>query len=79
MQTDDGATILFTWQGYGITATDGVNRLVGAMTHVSDDERYGWLNTVVCAVAGVVEPRATGPQLDVVLDVSQLVWEPPGL
>jgi hypothetical protein len=79
VQTDDGATILFTWRGYGITATDGVNRLVGAITHVSDAEHYGWLNTVVCAVAGVVQPRANDAKLDVVLDVSQLVWEPPKL
>ena len=79
VQTDDGATILFTWRGYGITATDGVNRLVGAITHVSDAAQYGWLNTVICAVAGVVEPRANGAKLDIVLDVSTLVWEPPEL
>ena len=79
VQTDDGATILFTWRGYGIAGTDGVNRLVGTMTHVSDAESYGWLNTVVCAVAGVVEPRANSAKLDVVLEVSQLVWEPPKL
>ena len=77
VETGDGATILFTWQGYGITAPDGVNTLVGAMTHVSDDERYSWLNTVICAVAGVVEPRAVGPGFDVVIDVSQLVWQQP--
>jgi len=79
VETDDGATILFTWQGYGVTAPDGVNRLVGALTHVSDDERYRWLNTVICAVAGTVEPRAAGPGFDVVLDVSQLVWQSPQL
>ena len=77
LQTDDGATILFTWQGFGLTAPDGVNQLVGAMTHVSDDERYDWLNTVVCTVAGVVEPRAGAAGLDVVLDVAQLVWQQP--
>lgn len=69
--------ILFTWQGYGITAPDGVNQLVGAMTHVSDDERYSWLNTVVCALAGILEPRPAGGALHVVLEVSQLVWEQP--
>jgi hypothetical protein len=77
VQTDDGATILFTWQGFGLTAPDGVNQLVGAMTHVSDDERYRWLNTVVCTVAGVVEPRAGGAGLDVVLDVARLLWQHP--
>ena len=73
---ENGATILITWQGYGHTAADGVRRLVGAMTHVSDDERYRWLNDVVCAVCGVVEPRAGGNGLDVVIDISELVWEP---
>ena len=48
------------------------------MTHVTDDERYAWLNVVVCGVAGVVEPGAAGAQIEVVLDVSQLVWEPLG-
>ena len=79
VQTDDGATILFTWRGYGLRAADGANQLVGTMTHVSDAEPYRWLNTVICAVAGVLEPQATGAKLDVVLDVSQLVWEPPML
>jgi hypothetical protein len=77
LQTDDGATILFTWHGFGITAPEGVNKLVGAMTHVSDDERYSWLNTVICTVAGVIEPRADGAGLRVVLDVAQLVWQRP--
>ena len=78
VETDDGATVLFAWQGYGVAA-DGVSRLVGSLTHVSDDERYSWLNTVVCAVAGVVEPRAAGSGLDIVLNVSQLVWQRPEL
>ena len=75
LETDDGATILFTWQGYGRTTGDGVRQLVGAMTHVTDDDRYRWLNDVVCAVTGVVEPRAEGNGLDVVIDISELVWE----
>lgn len=79
VETDDGATVLFEWQGYGVTAPDGVNRLVGVMTHVTDDERYGWLNSAVCAVAGSLEPHAAGAELGVVIDVSQLVWEPPQL
>ena len=54
---------------------DGVRRLVGAMTHLSDTERYRWLNDVICTVTGVVEPRADGHGLDVVLDISELVWE----
>ena len=57
LETDDGATILFTWHGYAHTTSDGVRQLVGAMTHITDHERYRWLNDVICAVAGVIEPR----------------------
>jgi hypothetical protein len=78
LETDDGATILFASQGYGRTAADGVRQLVGAMTHLSDAERYRWLDDVICTVAGVVEPRADGHGLDVVLDISELVWEAAG-
>jgi Protein of unknown function (DUF3237) len=78
LETDDGATILFEWHGYGRTAPDGVRQLLGAMTHLADDERYRWLNDVVCAVNGVVEPRADGSGFDVVIEVSELVWEPLG-
>ena len=37
LETDDGATILFSWHGYGRTSPDGTRQLVGAMTHLSDD------------------------------------------
>lgn len=77
LETDDGATILFSWHGYGTTAADGTRQLVGSMTHLSDDGRYRWLNQVICAVAGVVEPRGDGGGLDVVLEISELVWEAP--
>jgi hypothetical protein len=75
LETDDGANILFSWHGYGTAADGGGSRLVGSMAHLSDDERYLWLNQAVCAVAGEVRPRHGGG-VDVVLDVSELVWEP---
>jgi hypothetical protein len=77
LETDDGATIIFAWHGYGHAAAAGASRLVGSMTHITDDERYRWLNDTFCAVAGGVQRRTEGAKgLDVVLDVSQLVWEP---
>jgi hypothetical protein len=69
VETDDGATLLFTLRGYFRPATGG---LVGSMTHVTDDDRYARLNDVVCAVAGEVGSA------EVVLDVAELVWEPLG-
>jgi len=76
LETDDGATILFAWDGYVRAGAGGARELLGSMTHVSDDERYGWLNDILCAVAGEVRPRAEGSGADVVIEVSELVWEP---
>jgi Protein of unknown function (DUF3237) len=67
VETDDGAALLFTLQGYFRPATGS---LVGSMTHVTDDDRYARLNDAVCAVAGQVGPA------EVVLEVAELVWEP---
>lgn len=77
LETDDGATILFAWHGYGRAAGGGASRLVGSMNHFTDDERYGWLNGAVFVVAGEVRhPHDADRAVDVVLDVSELVWEP---
>ena len=78
LETTDGATILFTLRGYVRTADDGMRQLVGAMTHISHHERYQWLNNVICAVTGVLEPRADGHGSEVLLEISQLIWEPAG-
>ena len=75
LDTDDGATILFSWSGYARAARGDVSLLVGGLTHVTDDERYAWLNGAYCAVAGEVRPRQEGNGFDVVLDVAELVWE----
>lgn len=77
LETDDGATIVFSWQGLLRTGDTGMRELVGSVTHLSDDERYRRLNDEVCALAGEVRPRADGAGADVVFDVSQLIWEPP--
>jgi hypothetical protein len=77
LETDDGATILFAWSGLGRRAQGGGLELVGSMTHVSDDERYRWLNDRVCAVAGAVQPHPDDRGFDVVLEIADLAWEPP--
>jgi hypothetical protein len=77
LETDDGATILYAWQGYGRAGAGEARELVGSVTHETDDERYAWLNTAVCALAGEVRPREDGHGFDVVCEVSELVWEPP--
>ena len=76
LETDDGATILFALQGYARVGAGGMRELVGSLTHVADDERYRWLNDRLCAIAGEVRPNEDG--FEVVVDVSELVWEPIG-
>ena len=76
LELDDGATVLFSWHGYARVGADASREIVGSLTHVSDDERYRWLNDTVCALTGEVRPRAGGDEFDVVIDVAELVWEP---
>ena len=75
IETDDGATILFDLRGYGRAYPEPRRQVVGVVTHVTGDGRYRWLNDVVCPLAGEVRPRGDGT--DVVLEVAELLWEPP--
>jgi hypothetical protein len=74
LETDDGAAILFHWEGLAAMTPSGMRALLCTIQHVADDDRYAWLNDQVCAVEGEVRPRADG--FDVILDVSLMVWEP---
>lgn len=76
LETDDGATILFSWQGYGRPVSGGGRELVGSVTHATGDERYAWLNDTVCALVGELRPRVGEDGFDVVLDIAEVVWEP---
>ena len=76
LETDDGATILFHWDGLAAMTPSGMRQLLGTLQHVTDDERYAWLNDRLCAIEGEVRPRAAGEGFDVVLDVSLMTWEP---
>ena len=78
IETDDGAVIMFESHGYGRAHPPGRRRIVGSVTHLSDNERYRRLNDVVCVCVG--EVRATddpnGESPDLVIDVAELIWEP---
>jgi hypothetical protein len=73
IETDDGATLVFDLRGYGRAHPEARREVVGFVTHVSGDERYRWLNDVVCALAG--EVRTSDDRTEIVLDVAELVWE----
>lgn len=77
LETDDGASVLFAWQGYARSGPSGVRELVGSITHVSDDARYRWLNDRIGAVVGEILPRDTRGS-SVAIEVSEMVWEPLG-
>lgn len=79
IETDDGATLMVELHGYGRAYPAGRRQIVGWVRHLTDDERYLRLNDAVFACAGEVrsapDPGATSP--DLVVDVAELVWEPP--
>jgi hypothetical protein len=70
LETDDGAAILFRWEGVTRRTDSGMRELLGTISHVTDDERYRWLNDRICAVEGEVLPAASGDGFEVVLEVS---------
>ena len=87
IETDDGAIVFFDWHGYGRAYPKGRRQIVAIGTHVSEDERYRWLNDVVCVGTGEVRADQGagvgqsvgqgGPsRSELVLDVAELVWEP---
>ena len=76
IETDDGATIAFDLRGVGRAYPEPRRQVVAFVTHVASDERYRWLNDVVCAVAGEVRPREPEGGTDIALEVAALVWEP---
>jgi hypothetical protein len=70
IETEDGATIAVHLTGFGRPRQDGGREIVGTATHLSSDERYARLNAAVCPLIG----EAVGGEL--MLDISELVWEP---
>jgi hypothetical protein len=78
IETDDGATLMFEWHGYGRAYPPGRRQIVGSVLHLSDDARYRRLNDVVCVCVGEVRARddPAAPSPDLVIDVAELVWEP---
>lgn len=74
IETDDGAAIMFEWHGYGRAYPVGRRQVVGAVFHLSEDERYRRLNDAVCVCAGEVRAQEGVPS-ELVVDVAEFVWE----
>lgn len=78
LSLDDGATILFSWHGITRPPERGVGRrLLGAITHVTDDPRYEWLNSSFGVLTGEVRP-CEGGGFEVVLEIADLVADREG-
>ncbi len=74
IETDDGAVIYFDYRGYGRTYPIGRRQIVGAVTHLSNGDGYRWLNDTMAVSTG--EVRTTDNATELVIDVSELVWDP---
>jgi hypothetical protein len=70
IETEDGATVLVTLVGHGAPRAEPEGRVVAAILHEADGD-YAWLDDVLGVVSGTVRER------EVVLEVAELVWEPP--
>lgn len=83
IETEDGATVIFDYKGYGRAYPKGRRQVVGAAWHLSDHDDYRWLNDSICVIAGEVRSPAKPPEeikqgdIELVFDVSELVWEAP--
>ncbi|MDQ5828152.1 MAG: DUF3237 domain-containing protein [Chloroflexota bacterium] len=77
IETDDGAEVLFDYRGYGRAYPAGRRQIVVSGTHLSDDERYAWLNDTLSVGVGEVRSQEDGPT-QLVIEWAELVWEPLG-
>jgi hypothetical protein len=76
IETDDGAEILFDYRGYGRAYPPGRRQIVTSATHLSEDERYRWLNDSLSVGVGEVRAPSADESPELIIDWSELVWEP---
>lgn len=83
IETDDGAVIMFDYQGYGRAYPPGRRQIVVAGRHVTSNEKYAWLNDAICVGCGEVRWPDKPPdqvkqvEVELVIDFSELIWEAP--
>jgi hypothetical protein len=77
IETDDGAVVLFDYRGYGRSYPAERRQIVASGFHLSDDERYRWLNDTVSVGVGEVRSQLDGSS-ELVVEWAELVWEPIG-
>ena len=75
IETDDGAELLFDYRGYGRAYHVGRRQIVATGTHLSEDERYRWLNDSLSVGVGEVRSQPD-ESTELVVEWADLVWEP---
>jgi hypothetical protein len=75
IETDDGAEVLFDYRGYGLAYPVGRRQIVTSATHLSEDERYRWLNDSLCVGVGEVRSQEDEPT-ELIIEWAEVVWEP---
>jgi hypothetical protein len=60
IETDDGAEVLFDYQGYGRAYPAGRRQILTSATHLSEDGRYRWLNDSLSVGIGEVRSQEDG-------------------
>jgi hypothetical protein len=75
IETTDGATIFHDCRGYGRAFPVDCRQVVVSAIHLSDHPNYKWLNTTLAVGAGEVRSVGAG-RIELVIEWSELVWEP---
>lgn len=75
IETDEGAELLFDYRGYGRAYPVGRRQIVATGTHLSEDERYRWLNDSLSVGVGEVCSQPD-ESMELVVEWDELVWEP---
>ena len=58
IRTEEGSHVLFTFQGRTLPVVDDKRRQLLAVLFEAEDERYAWLNSMVCVLEGLFVPEA---------------------
>lgn len=80
IDTADGARILFHLGGYSVATTGQTRSIVSPASFQTDDDRYRWLNVLVCVGEGEIDFRTLALRLRVYACVNELAEgspEPP--
>lgn len=75
IETTDGAVIFLDCSGYGRAYPAGRRQIVISATHLSDHEKYRWLNDSLAVGEGEVR-SVGGGGVELVVDWYEIIWEP---